>query len=320
MSEQSYKDVNALIADAFRLYVRGEYVQSLDTATSGLALFPENTRYIQIFRAMLMGRLGQTGPTLELLRELIESGYFISELDWNDGDFDSIRADPEFARLRALSDQHMAAVQAEIRPALTTLVPDRAKKPLPLLLALHGNRSSVAWHRVHWLPAVEAGWLVALPQSSQVAGLDSIDQPSYSWNDEDIVDWEIGEHLQTLRDNYHYNPVRLVIGGFSRGAENAIRLALTGTTAARHFIAVCPGGPYTATPDLWTPIIQVGKTRAVQGTIITGGEDQSAPNTLILIERLRAAEIIVEHFDYPEMGHDYPPDFAARLTELLGQL
>ncbi|MBI5959581.1 MAG: hypothetical protein HY866_12645 [Chloroflexi bacterium] len=321
MTASSYKDVDSLVAETFRLYIQGEVAQACDLITAGLPAFPDNTRYLQAMRAMLLACLKQTGPALDVLRNLIESGYFISDLDWNDGDFDSIREDPEFHRLHALSDQNMAAVQESARPALTTLVPDGGKKPLPLLMVLHGNRSSVAWHRAHWFPAVEAGWLAALPQSSQLAGLDSFDQPAYSWNDENIVDWEIREHLETLRQEYHYDTARVILAGFSRGGENVIRLALTGAIETRGFIAVCPGGPYTGNPEHWTPIIAAGKKRAVRGVIITGGQDHhSAPNTLILIERLHAAGIACEHTHYPDMGHTYPPDFAAKLTEMLAAL
>jgi hypothetical protein len=321
MSATSFKDVDSLVAESFRLYLQGEFAQACDLITAGLPAFPDNTRYLQSMQSMLLACLKQTGPALDLLRELIEGGYFLSDLEWNDGDFDSIREYPEFLRLRALSDQNMAAVQESARPALSTLVPNGGKKPLPLLMVLHGNRSTVARHRAPWLPAVESGWLVALPQSSQLAGLDSIGQPAYSWNDDSIVDWEIGEHLGTLRQDYHFDAGRVVIGGFSRGAENAIRLVLTGQVDARGFIAVCPGGPYTGDPEHWTPIIEAGKKRGARGTIITGGQDHhSAPNTLILIERLRAAGIACEHFNYPDLGHAYPPDFADRLPEILAAL
>jgi acetyl esterase/lipase len=178
---------------------------------------------------------------------------------------------------------------------------------------LHGNGSSVFWHTNHWQPAAAQGWLVALPQSSQLAGHDTIDQYAYSWDHEPTVDREIRDHYAALHGRFAGD--RVVVAGFSRGAENAVRLALQGVIPARGFIAVCPGGPYSQEPELWDAVIKAG--HSVRGWIIMGGKDHFGEETNVLVDKLRAAGSVVEVSVYDDMGHDYPPDFQDRLPEML---
>ena len=178
--------------------------------------------------------------------------------------------------MRAISEDRAQAARVAIKPELTVFEPDTARKPSPLLIALHGNASSVFWHKAHWQPAVKSGWLVALPQSSQVVGYDSHDQYAYSWNDEQIVDQEIGEHYAALKNQQSLVEDRIVVAGFSRGAGHAVRLALHGVIPARGFIAVCPGGPTSRDPELWNPIIETATRRDLRGYVIVGGQDHES--------------------------------------------
>lgn len=320
MSNTSFTDFDALFAQVLKLYSEGAYAQAIDLTTAGIARFSANTRYLRLARSMIRVRMGDHDAGLAELRDLIEGGYWLGERQWLDADYDAIRDLPEFKRLQAISRERLKAAQADARPDLFTFEPDAAEEPVPLLLALHGNSSSVFWHQDHWSPAAQAGWLVALPQSSQAGGLDSLDELAYSWDDEAVVDREMRKHLAALNAAHTLDPARIVVGGFSRGAENAIRLALTGEVAARGFIAVCPGGPYTGRPALWQPIIDAAKGRALHGIVIIGGMDHYVEGTDRMIAMLSAAGITCEREFHAEMGHDYPPDFGARLPDMLAAI
>jgi pimeloyl-ACP methyl ester carboxylesterase len=313
----TFKDVDDLYARAVELYMAEDYVGAFDLVTAGLEQFPQNRRFVQGLRAMLAVRAGQQDTSLAILHELIdESGGWFGGRFWQDEDFDALRENAEFVRLHALSDERMNAAQAGVKPELTVFEPpDTSSTPPPLLLALHGNSSSVFWHQGHWRPAAERGWLVALPQSSQLAGHDTQDQLAYSWDHEPTVDREIRDHYAALRGRFAGD--RVVIAGFSRGAENAVRLALQGLVPARGFIAVCPGGPYSMEPELWDMVISAAAGRTVRGWVIMGGQDHFAEGTNALVDKLRAAGLAVELSVYDDMGHDYPPDFQACLPEML---
>jgi dienelactone hydrolase len=310
----TFKDVNDLYARAVELYMAEDYVGAFNLATAGLEQFPQNRNFVQGLRAMLAVRADEEDTSLAILREVIdESGRWFGKRFWQDEDFDAIRENAEFVRLHAISDERMKAAQAAVKPELTTFEPPDT--PAPLLLALHGNSSSVFWHQDHWRPAADQGWLVALPQSSQLAGHDTQDQLAYNWDHEPTVDREIRDHYAALRGRFTED--RVVIAGFSRGAENAVRLALQGVVPARGFIAVCPGGPYSQEPELWDAVIGAAAGRAVRGWVIMGGQDHFVEGTNALVDKLRAAGLAVELSVYDDMGHDYPPDFQARLPEIL---
>jgi pimeloyl-ACP methyl ester carboxylesterase len=313
MTTFKLKDVNDLYARVLALYFAEDYTGAFELATAGLEQFPQNRNFVQSLRAMLAARVGEEDTALTILRETIEkAGFWFGSRFWQDEDFDAIRENAEFVRLHAISDERMKAAQASVKPELTTFEPPDTRQA-PLLMALHGNGSSVFWHTNHWQPAAAQGWLVALPQSSQLAGHDTIDQYAYSWDHEPTVDREIRDHYAALHGRFAED--RVVVAGFSRGAENAVRLALQGVIPARGFIAVCPGGPYSQEPELWDAVIKAG--HSVRGWIIMGGKDHFGEETNVLVDKLRAAGSVVEVSVYDDMGHDYPPDFQDRLPEML---
>ncbi|MBN1562403.1 MAG: hypothetical protein JXA10_01080 [Anaerolineae bacterium] len=319
MTETPYKDFDSLFGQIIALYTEGNYAQAVNLATAGIAQLPQNARFLRLVRSMIQVRSGKHDAGLDELRDLIEGGYWLGDYFWRDSDYDAVRDLPEFKRLQQLSNERLDAAKGRTTPELVTFVPDDSADPKPMLFALHGNGSNVFWHQDHWQPATANGWIVAMPQSSQLAGMDSHDNFAYSWDDEDIVDQEIETHLAALTANYPIDPARVVVGGFSRGAETAIRLVLTGKVAAQGFIAVCPGGPYSREPELWQPVVEAAKEakRDVRGYVIIGGQDQFEDETDQLIAMLHEAGIPCEREFHADMGHDYPADFKARVGELV---
>jgi predicted esterase len=150
-----------------------------------------------------------------------------------------------------------------------------------------------------------------------VYGLDSEGALAFVWNDYTWAKREVGEHHAALTRAYPVDPERIVLGGFSRGAEMAIQLALSGAVPAQGFIAVCPGGPNSITPELWEPIVAKAKGRNLRGYVIMGGQDRFVPGTEHLVKLLGEAGIQHEFEVHPDMGHDYPPDFKDRLGKML---
>jgi predicted esterase len=319
MTEPRFEDFDSLYAHAFQLYEDGRYAEALEVATREGTYFPQRSNFLRYFRASMATRLNNADLALKLLGEMLADGYWLSERTWDEEDFNTIRDLPEFARLRETSKKHLKAAQAEAKPELLTILPAGYTDAdmLPLLIGLHGNFSSVRWHKDHWRAASNSGWLVGLPQSSQVFGLDSEGAVSYVWDDYLKTRREILEHYTALSRAYTVDQERVVLGGFSRGAEIAIQLAVTGETSVRGFIAVCPGGPYTTETELWEPIIAEGKGRDLRGYVILGRQDQFAPGTEKLVELLHGVGIACELEAHPGMGHDYPADFNERLNEIL---
>jgi predicted esterase len=182
-----------------------------------------------------------------------------------------------------------------------------------LLLAFHGNNRNAEGSVGFWRSAVSKGWLLALPQSSQVRGPDG-----YIWNDQDRAVREIQEHVAMLCGQYAIDPDRVVVAGFSLGGELAIWLAMSGTIQARGFIAVGPGGPYMNEPDKWVPLIEASQARGLRGYMIIGEQDVFCyEGTQALASMLQSRDVPCELEVHPNLGHDFPHDFQQNLPRAL---
>ena len=314
MSEPEWADFGALFQQLSQLYEQGDYAQGYDLVTRTQPFFPDRIAMMFYFRACLASMTGQGEHALALLGESIDQGHWYAQTVWDDSDFIAIRESDEFARLRAISLERRAAAQALARPELVVRLPgDKTPTPYPLLLALHGNNSNVSEQGDHWRPAALHGWLVGLAQSSQVGG-----PGQFIWDDDATSDREISGHLGALQRAYPVDGARIVVGGFSMGAETAVRLALSGTVPARGFVAVAMGGPLTRKPEDWAPLIEAARGRDLRGYCVVGERDANyASGVVRLVEMLRAAGLTCELESHPDLGHVFPPEFGTRLPEKL---
>jgi len=318
MSDSAF---NALLTQAYGLYRQGEYASALDLITRQADHFPERGQTLYFWRMA-----GDTPLALRLLAEALEAGHWYPERQLRqDEDLRPLQGLPEFERLAETSRQRYATAQALAKPELLVLPPAPAAtgEPLPLLLALHGNMNTAAASadfpgprgvaRAGWRPATQWGWLVALPQSSQVGGPDA-----YVWDDRDWAGREVQGHYASLAAQYLVDRARGVLAGFSLGGETAIWLALTAAIPARGFIAVAPGGPMTRQPDAWAPLIEASPARGLRGCLVLGEQDvPNCENGLVLAALLHARGIPCEVEVHPDLGHDFPPGFAHSLGRAL---
>jgi dienelactone hydrolase len=184
----------------------------------------------------------------------------------------------------------------------------------PLFLALHGNGSNARLTLAGWRPVLAAGWLLAVPQSSQGVSMDS-----YVWNDQEIAQREVAEHYATVTAKHTVDTGRAVLAGFSMGGETALRAALVGTVPVRGFILLGPGGPTIDTPDAWLPLLAGAAGRGLRGYILLGENDASIPHDAIwtLVDHLNAHGIPCALEVIPIIRHEYPADFAPYLERAL---
>lgn len=315
MSELTF---DALLNRAYQLYQMEEYVQALDLLTREAGQFPEQAQTLYFWRICLAARARRMALAIQLLGEALAAGHWYPEAQLRgEEDLEPLQGLAEFEKLVEVSRQRHAAVQAKAVPLLLTLEPEKespADLPSPpLLLALHGNRSNARSAVDHWRPAVDLGWLLALPQSSQVGGPEA-----YIWDDRDWAEREIKEHYAALREQQVFDPRRVVVGGFSLGGELAIWLALSGAIEARGFIAVGPGGPLMREPDNWIPLIEAGQSRGLRGYIVLGEQDAFCHDSAqALTQMLWARDIPCQLEVHPGLGHSFPREFRRSLARAL---
>lgn len=309
---------DGLLNRARQLYQEGEYAQALDLLSREASRFPAKAQTLYFWRICLASRMRLTTLAIQLFEEALAAGHWYAETQLRDEeDLQPLQGLPEFEQLVDVSRERHAVVQAQAVPLLLTLQPEgqcqAGLQPCPLLLALHGNNSTAESSVDYWRPAVDHGWLLALPQSSQVGGPDA-----YIWNDRDWAAREIKEHYATLCEQYAVDPDRVVVAGFSMGGELAIWLALSGAIEARGFIAVAPGGPFMREPGCWNPLVEASQSRGLRGYIVLGEQDAFCYDGVqALTTQLWSRGIACQLGMHPNLGHGFPPQFQCGLVRAL---
>ncbi|HLF91018.1 MAG TPA: hypothetical protein VI451_18890 [Anaerolineales bacterium] len=314
MTYKTYEDARTMIAAHHQ---NGEYAKAMSILDSIRPQFPDDQVDIDYFRACIAVRLENTPLTYQILDDLLANGIWFSEdLFRMSPSLALLQGKPEFeqrikshAELRAQSGDAYAPILHIRTPAGGGL--------LPVIFHLHGNGSGALNEIEHWQAAVDAGWLVAAPNSSRTfwAGGGSF------WPDHETARTEIIKQLTDLRARHKLDKNNLIFSGFSMGGDIALAETLKGELApARGFLLVGPGGPITDEPESLKPLIETAKARNLRGAILISESDSAIQGEKLeeVVNLLNAGGILTKFEKYPDIGHVYPSDFGARLSDLLG--
>ncbi len=289
-----------------------------DLLTEAAPRFPDQAVLIYNWRYCSAARMNQTDLALQLIQEALEHEFWLSAADLTSyDDLNSLHDLPEFKRLVELNEEKYQAAQAKSKPvALILQDPPTTSQPLPLLLSLHGNALNAEETAPHWQSAVALGWYTVILQSSQLWALNA-----YLWNDLELGAREIKAHYQDLIASTALEPGLTVVGGFSKGGEMAIWLALKEIIPLAGFIAVNPGGPYIEDISLFLPLLEncrsLGHLRA---WLIAGENDRNLPKLKALHEMFCAHGLNSQLIIAQDTGHAFPNDFDQTLAQALQAL
>lgn len=311
----SHLTFQALTRRMIALYENEEYAEAYDLLEQEGRHFPEWARRIYFWRMCLASRKHEIDLALTLFEEAVEAGhwFFVTGLR-DDPDLEPLQGLPRFEHLVEVCAQKQAEARAQASPSILVLEPENSAsgvhRPLPLLIALHGNHSSAEESTDHWRSATARGCLVALPQSGQVDGPET-----YVWNDRDWTEQEIKDHYRALMEQYPIDERKVILGGFSMGARWAIWLSLNVSVKNRGFIAVAPFIPdakqFTSLADASSPHNQ-------RGYLVAGEQDVTCfAGTRDLADRLQAQRFPCKLETHADLAHAYPPDFAQSLDRAL---
>lgn len=295
-----------LFDQAYQHYQKGDYEKALHILTEGLESFPGWGRRIHFWRMCMAGKMGQIPLVFEIFEEALQAGYWFSETQLrDDADLDPLQGHPAFERLISICRERQKKAREGTEPQRKIIVPETFDRdltsPLPLLIALHGNNSNMERCYQYWKPAVPDGWLLVLPQSSQVMGPEA-----YVWNDWKVAQDEIEDHIAAVQERYPLDQDKQIIAGISMGARIAMRMALTSAMRLKSFLAISPFLPPDDTWD-WDALAQAGGRKQVRGYFILGAEDQAnLAGAEPLTASLDKGEIPWEMETHPGMGHSYP--------------
>jgi pimeloyl-ACP methyl ester carboxylesterase len=191
-------------------------------------------------------------------------------------------------------------------------VPPSAQPPFPLIIAMHGNGFNSQHSASHWSAAVDAGWMVFHPLAKRLVGY------GLHWWDIHEENREIiAEQAGKIFTQYPIDTGRVILGGFSKGGETAMVLALLGKFGAKGFITIGAGGYYHMQPELWQPLLE-SPPPGLRGVAMYSPYDlernEGSNHTL---EMMQAAGIEVRMEKYYGEGHVFPEDFAVRFQSAI---
>ena len=202
---------------------------------AGTVHSPERWGDTLYWRGCLTALVGDLDGALRLLKEAVDRGHWWSGGSLRgDPDLKVLQGDPQFEALVSVCRQRHAQAETSARPELLRLRPG-TDPPWPLLMALHGAGGDAEEFSPHWQRATAEGWLVGIPQSSQM-----IAPGRFGWADQDRAAQEIRGHYQTIIRECRVDPGRVIMAGFSQVAAGAwisgrrLRALRPGQSASGH--------------------------------------------------------------------------------------
>jgi len=290
----------------FQFYGEGKYADALAVAEKLADEYPEQDARTAFWLICLQNMTGQPEQALQTFKDSLARGMWWAEFRLRgDSDLDSLQGNVEFERLVKLSEEMHIQAEASAKPDLFVHQPE-GKGPFPLLIALSPRGGYPELDFRDWKSALKLGWILALPQSSQLAS-----PLSFVWDDREKALNEIVVHVKTLINKYAVDTNRIVVAGFSQGAARAIELVMSQKLKARGFIAVVPGQLDVAELEGWAAS-GVGEAR---GVLISGGKDPRYEMFIQIREMFERHQLPLLFENFPEMAHQIPNDFETILQK-----
>ncbi|MBN1306162.1 MAG: dienelactone hydrolase family protein [Anaerolineales bacterium] len=302
------KDFNQAAQEMMKAYSAGEYAKALEFSERAAENFPEKAERTLLWRVCLLSRVERTDESLRLLAAALEDGYWWQAAIFSDPDLDGVRELPEFQQLVEVSRQRAEANAANQVPQRFVVEPVQGtSEPYPLLLAMHGRGHNSAEELDFWGASSRLGWLVVSLQSSQ-----ALTMTGFCWDDLEKAEREVLDHLEAIRDEYPIDKNRIVLGGFSQGAGLAILSSLNEKVPACGFVVV---GAWA--PDVGAIAARAPHKKAVKGYFVIGENDHTREVAEQIHSVLREAGLELEEERYPELGHEFSPDYEITLDKAL---
>jgi len=268
MSDDDLTSIGAVINHYEKLYAAGNYAQALDLIGRASQSLPGYAPLTAIWRVCMLARLGRHTQAVHLLAEAAALGYWYHpDALRHDPDLVLLKDIPEYADIVRLNEELRNAALSSARPNIITYEPQAAPPPWPLLLALHGDLGNAGLFAPEWKEAAAQGWLVAVPQSSQISWLSGF----YEWRDPEKSLAEVRGHMDTLKEHFAVDPGRVVLAGFSRGSVLAYQWALEGALPVYGAILVEGWGPDVDLSQ-WTPSTHTQQNPGLRLALL-GGDD-----------------------------------------------
>lgn len=288
-------------------YAEGKYLDALNVTEQLAVEFPNEAATTSFWRVCLLSRVGKTDEALKAMSRAMDQMMWWSEAQLRaDEDLAPLQGLPAFESMVTECQTRQAVAQKNSKPDELIRVPAK-DSPYPLLIALHGRTSSPDRDFRYWETLTQMGWMLSMPQSSQLGSPNS-----FVWDDADRAREEIAAQYKQLLEKYSIDHERVVLAGFSQGAGVAIQVCLSGLIPARGFLAVVPGrNAIAGFHEL------LALKHDLHGYLIAGGRDPRYEMFTQIHALLNQNGIPCELEDHPEMGHAFPQNFERSIAKAI---
>ena len=313
MTLASFSQLNA---EALRLRGGGDAAGATALLQANLDTFPLHKGLVALTLAAAFAEAGRPDDALAALDRALEAGCRY-RADWltQDARLGSLRSLPRFGDIVRRADAAYKQAAAAAKPHLTFTMPDTLPDAFgyPLLMVLHGNNSNAKETAPHWASIGDAGWVVAVPQSTEVGA----SPDAYTWNDRENTASQLDLQMERVKRATQIDASRIVLAGFSMGGLQAIALPLTRRIKARGFLAVCAWLPEIKE---FTALVEGGAGKMLRGYVIVGQHDPSREGASGLVDLFTTHKLKAALDLRAGLGHEYPTDMAATLLKALAFL
>ncbi|MDE1820210.1 MAG: hypothetical protein KGJ23_07285 [Euryarchaeota archaeon] len=292
---------------------------ALEVAQQAAVSLPGADYETRWWQVQLLAGLGRAEEAMAQLESASSSGlHWPPNILEGEPTLSTLRSDPRFANLLAASAQYWQQRMRTDRGTLRVIPPATPRPPrgYPAILVCHGRGQGEPITTAHWSAAAQSGFLVGVLQSSQQVA------PSiFCWDYVPLAQQELVQAYREMIEVHGADPARLVLGGFSQGTDVSVRSILEGKVPARTFVVMAPttqiyaGDPY--------PLVQLAKTcdvTSLRAWMFSGQQDKWLGAAQQLHGTLLGRKVDSRLEIVPNIGHDYPADFAQRLGARLAQV
>lgn len=308
MPYTTYDQLNQRLIEHFQ---NQQYAEALELVAAEGNHFPNDRIWIDYWKMVSAARVGNRALVYEVARKSLTDGFWYGEVMWRQSpSFAPLQGDPEFEQIVAASYEAEVKDQPSSEPVSITKLPPNHSAKSPLLIALHGNQANAARTLPFWESAVQADWVLFIPQSNQAMFKDG-----FAWDDLAKSKAYVLSQYEALKRNTLFNAEQIVIAGHSMGGLLAIQTALQGLLPVRGFVANGPGVPYLDEPHELEALLPAARERGIRGYFMLGEKDDviNVDEIKQLMEKLQAAGIACEFEVIPNATHEYDPAYEIAL-------
>lgn len=299
-----------LLNETITLYCEGKYLEAYSFLTENYKEVQGNMAQIYNFRYAIASKAGLYEEAIKLMKEaILEKGHWYSySYLQGDEDLDALRSHELFDQLCDICKKREELAVKQSLPQLKLVEPSHQQKAYPLVIGLHGNEENMAIAEYYWKNFKEKGYLLALPQSSEIKF-----DGGYYWNDIEKGYKELGSHYTTIVENFKVQQENVILGGFSSGARVSLYFALHSKVKIKGLILIAPWLPEI---EQWLPLL--GRLKETKVYIVCGEDDVDClSETEALVKALEQTQIDYIYEKVAHLGHDFPIDFNTYIEKIL---